>query len=202
MDREYGKCWDTSQKNSWKTILLLAYQSLVRCSSIEPCLRDRPIRGNMRRCKEKVLMPFGVQELTLKLPLFLRKSLRFAKQQQQSLNFSEHRGNRFLPNQCQCLNSLYFNTQLQCQLIFEEFHQDMLIPRWPPRSSPHWTYLQKVTFPWTLARERWLTGARNFLKVVLRNWYTGIYTPLIEAPQDLSGLLLFATQGNAETRVL
>ncbi|KAF7830872.1 potassium transporter 2 [Senna tora] len=28
MDPEYGKCWDTSKKNSWKTILLLAYQSL------------------------------------------------------------------------------------------------------------------------------------------------------------------------------
>ncbi|KAI9110700.1 hypothetical protein K1719_018138 [Acacia pycnantha] len=28
MDPENGKCWDTSKKNSWKTIMLLAYQSL------------------------------------------------------------------------------------------------------------------------------------------------------------------------------
>ncbi|TXG49995.1 hypothetical protein EZV62_025870 [Acer yangbiense] len=28
MDLEYGKCWDSSRKDSWKTILLLAYQSL------------------------------------------------------------------------------------------------------------------------------------------------------------------------------
>ncbi|KAK2637193.1 hypothetical protein Ddye_031985 [Dipteronia dyeriana] len=28
MDPEYGKCWDSSRKDSWKTILLLAYQSL------------------------------------------------------------------------------------------------------------------------------------------------------------------------------
>ncbi|KAF5736511.1 potassium transporter 2-like isoform X1 [Tripterygium wilfordii] len=28
MDLDYGKCWDTSKKDSWKTLLLLAYQSL------------------------------------------------------------------------------------------------------------------------------------------------------------------------------
>lgn len=28
MDLEYGKCWDSSKKDSWKTILILAYQSL------------------------------------------------------------------------------------------------------------------------------------------------------------------------------
>ncbi|KAK3230064.1 hypothetical protein Dsin_001945 [Dipteronia sinensis] len=28
MDLEYGRCWDSSRKDSWKTILLLAYQSL------------------------------------------------------------------------------------------------------------------------------------------------------------------------------
>ncbi|KAL5734466.1 hypothetical protein ACOSP7_032327 [Xanthoceras sorbifolium] len=28
MDLEYGKCWDASKKDSWKTMLLLAYQSL------------------------------------------------------------------------------------------------------------------------------------------------------------------------------
>ncbi|XP_038719880.1 potassium transporter 2-like [Tripterygium wilfordii] len=28
MDLDYGRCWDTSRKDSWKTLLLLAYQSL------------------------------------------------------------------------------------------------------------------------------------------------------------------------------
>ncbi|KAK9186748.1 hypothetical protein WN944_018136 [Citrus x changshan-huyou] len=28
MDLEHGKCWDSSKKDSWKTILILAYQSL------------------------------------------------------------------------------------------------------------------------------------------------------------------------------
>ncbi|XP_022146796.1 potassium transporter 2 [Momordica charantia] len=28
MDLEHGKCWDTSKKDSWKTVLILAYQSL------------------------------------------------------------------------------------------------------------------------------------------------------------------------------
>ncbi|XP_052186946.1 potassium transporter 2 isoform X1 [Diospyros lotus] len=28
MDPDYGKCWSTSKKDSWKTILILAYQSL------------------------------------------------------------------------------------------------------------------------------------------------------------------------------
>uniref|UniRef100_A0A5B7A3V4 Potassium transporter n=1 Tax=Davidia involucrata TaxID=16924 RepID=A0A5B7A3V4_DAVIN len=28
MDLEYGKCWSTSKKDSWKSVLLLAYQSL------------------------------------------------------------------------------------------------------------------------------------------------------------------------------
>ncbi|KAK9283916.1 hypothetical protein L1049_012171 [Liquidambar formosana] len=28
MDLDYGKCWSTSKKDSWKTLLLLAYQSL------------------------------------------------------------------------------------------------------------------------------------------------------------------------------
>lgn len=28
MDPEYGKCWDSSKKDSWKTVLILAYQSL------------------------------------------------------------------------------------------------------------------------------------------------------------------------------
>ncbi|OAY46374.1 potassium transporter 2 [Manihot esculenta] len=28
MDLEHGKCWDTSKKDSWKTLLVLAYQSL------------------------------------------------------------------------------------------------------------------------------------------------------------------------------
>ncbi|XP_031116180.1 potassium transporter 2-like isoform X1 [Ipomoea triloba] len=28
MDLEHGKCWDTTKKNSWKTTLILAYQSL------------------------------------------------------------------------------------------------------------------------------------------------------------------------------